>query len=238
MEKVYSRGEILIREGEQDKALYMLKSGKLGVLKNGRLVAEITDPGVLFGEMSILLDQPRSATVKALTPCVVEVYEVDIDTLPESDPQVTRVILRALAKRLADTTTKLHLCMLAEDEHRTAVSGPSGISFEDLTVIDDGIIERVIELATNDDLVAALMGTTPRVRGKFFGNMSRGKAEAIREDMLIAVDFLTRSAVGAAKMRILKEIAALEESEPGSTEDAEEEKPRRWFRKGKPKGKG
>lgn len=236
MEKVYSRGEIIIKEGEQDKALYMLKSGKLGILKSDRLVAEITESGVLFGEMSVLLDLPRSATVKALTPCVVEVYEVDIDVLPETDPQITKVILRALAERLIDATTKLHDCMLAEDEQRTAISSSSAISFEGLTTVDDRIIERVVEIASNDDLVAALLGTTPKVREKFFSSMSRIKAEAIKEDMFIAVNFLTRRAVGTAKLRILKEIAAFEGSKPGLMEGASEDKPRRWFRKGKTKG--
>lgn len=209
MEKAYSRGEIIIREGEQDKALYLLKSGKLGILKSDRLVAEISSPGMLFGETSILLDQPRSATVKALTPCVVEVYQVDIDEMLENQPQIIKLTLRSLAERLVEATNKLYRCMLAEDKSRTAMSDSAAISFEDLATIDDRIIERVLELASNNDLVAALLGTTPRVRDKFFRNMSRRKADMIKEDMYIAISFLSQRAVESAKFRILKEIAAL-----------------------------
>jgi len=209
MEKAYSRGEIIIREGEQGKALYLLKSGRLGILKSDRLVAEITNPGTLFGETSMLLDQPRSATVKALTPCVVEVYEVGINELLGNQPQIIRLILESLAERLIEATNKLHRCMLAEDEDKTAISSLTAISFEDLAEIDDRIIKRVLGLASNNDLVAALLGTTPRVRDKFFRNMSRRKADMIKEDMYIAISFLSQKTVESAKFRILKEIAAL-----------------------------
>jgi CRP-like cAMP-binding protein len=206
MEKVYSRGEIIIREGEQDKALYLLKSGRLGILKSDRLISEIRKPGMLFGEMSILLDQPRSATVKALTPCVVEVYEGDTNALLENYPQATRLILKSLAERLVEATTKLHRYMIAEDEHKTGIPGSSSVSFEDLTAMDDRVIERVIESVSNDVLVAALLGTTPRVRNKFFSNMSRGKAHTIKEDMYVAISCLTQELVESAKLRILKKL--------------------------------
>ena len=218
IEKVYSRGEVIIREGEQDKAIYLLKSGKLGVLKGDRLVAEIGNPGVFFGEMSVLLDQPRSVTVKALTPCVVEMYEADIDTLIGNHPQTSRLILRTLAERLVETTTRLYRCMLAWDEYRTSISTPSTTSFEDLAATDNRIIERALELVNDTDLVAALLGTTPRVRNKFFSNMSRRKAEVIKQDMHVAISFLTRRAVESAKLRILKKIAALASSELDSIE--------------------
>jgi hypothetical protein len=213
MEKVYSRGEIIIKEGEQDKVLYLLKSGTLGILKSDRLVMEIRDSGTIFGEMSILLDQPRSATVKALTLCVVEVYEVDVDSLPEDHPQITNLILGSLAKRLAEATTKLYRCMLAEDENKAAILGSSATSFEDLTAIDDRAIEQVLKIASNDDLVAALLGATPRVRDKFFSNMSRRNVDRIKEDMYIAISFCTQRTVESAKLRILKEVAAFERSE-------------------------
>lgn len=209
MERIYSPGEIVIKEGEQDKALYLLKSGKLGVLKGERLVAEIANQGALFGEMSVILDQPRSATVKALTSCVVEVYSVGIDALARDHPRIVKLILRTLAERLAGTTARLRYYMLLRDEHKAVAPGSPIISLKDVTTVDDRIIERVITTVGNDDLVAALLGTTPAVRGKFFKNMSRRRINMIEEDMHIAIGICTRRAIGLAQERILKMIKEL-----------------------------
>ena len=58
MERIYNPGETIIKEGDQDRAVYLLKSGRLGILKRRRLVAEIGNPDASFGEMSVILDQP------------------------------------------------------------------------------------------------------------------------------------------------------------------------------------
>ena len=209
MERTYSPGETIIEESEQDKAVYLLKSGKLGVLKHSRLVAEITNQGALFGEMSVILDQPRSATVKALTPCIVEVYAEGITALARDNPHIVKIILRVLAERLAETTARLHSYMFVRTEQRAAAPNSPITSFRDVTTVDDRIIERVITTISNDDLVAALPGATPGVRDKFFKNMSRREMDTIEEDMHIAIRVCTREAIELAKQRILKTINKL-----------------------------
>lgn len=187
----------------------MLKSGKLGVLKSKRLVAEIEDQGALFGEMSVILDQPRSATVKVLTSCVVEVYNVGIDVLARDHPHIVKLVLRTLAERLAGTTARLHYYMSLRDEHEVVAPGSPIVSFRDVTAVDDRIIQRVISSVRNDDLVAALLGTTPRVRSKFFKNMSRRRIGMLQEDMHIAIGICTRRAIELAQQRILEMIEEL-----------------------------
>ena len=120
MEKTYNPGDIMILEGAHDKGIFMLKSGKIGVLKGGKLVAEIAEPGTLFGEMSLILDQPRSATVKALTACVVEIYLVGLDGLIEEHPRMAKFILSTLAKRLAETTDRLHDYIAIQNKYESS----------------------------------------------------------------------------------------------------------------------
>jgi signal-transduction protein with cAMP-binding, CBS, and nucleotidyltransferase domain len=209
MERTYSPGEIIIKEGERDRAVYLLRSGKLGVLKGGRLVAEIEKPGSLFGEMSIIRNQPRSATVKALTPCVAEVYVGGINELARDQPHIIEIILRTLAERLAETTARLHSHMFGQGEDEIAASKTPLPSFKDLASVHDQVIQSVISAIGNDDLVAALLGAVPEVRDKFFRNMSEQKVKMIKEDMRIAIGICTLSSIESAQDRVLETVSEL-----------------------------
>ncbi|CAM9391014.1 unnamed protein product, partial [Ectocarpus fasciculatus] len=59
---------ILMKEGEIGNKLYVVQSGHLEVSIEGDVVRHLTT-GALFGEISLLYDAPRSATVKCLTAC-------------------------------------------------------------------------------------------------------------------------------------------------------------------------
>ncbi len=60
-------GEVIIREAEASDSLYVVLSGELEVTKNGSLLAELK-PGTHFGEMALLNQRPRSATVTSRKP--------------------------------------------------------------------------------------------------------------------------------------------------------------------------
>lgn len=64
-ERILSPGEILIVQGEQSGDLFVLESGQLAVERDGVAVTTLTEPGTLVGEMSILLNKPNTATVRA-----------------------------------------------------------------------------------------------------------------------------------------------------------------------------
>ncbi len=63
-------GAVLITEGRPAEGLYFLESGEVEVLKGGELIAEVYEPGAVFGDMAYLLGSAPTATVRALTPCV------------------------------------------------------------------------------------------------------------------------------------------------------------------------
>jgi CRP/FNR family transcriptional regulator, cyclic AMP receptor protein len=90
---------VLLTEGEKSGKLYILIEGELEVSHGGVQIANIATPGSLFGEMSILLDIPHTATVKALRPSRAYLVD-DVDGFLRSAPQVLHHIAALLALRL------------------------------------------------------------------------------------------------------------------------------------------
>lgn len=209
MEKTYNAGDIMILEGAHDKGIFMLKSGKIGILKGGKLVAEIAEPGTLFGEMSLILDETRSATVKAITSCVVEIYLVGLDGLIEEQPRMAKFILRTLAKRLAETTERLHDYIAIQSKYESSSSGAYITSFGKILSVEDRIIEYVVNTLNNDVLVAAIIGSTAEIRSRFFGNMSLEKSTTIRKLMKTAVFECTVNATKVAQKQVLEIVNGL-----------------------------
>lgn len=64
-------GTVLLKQGTRSGKLYILLEGTLEVKRDETLVAAISEPGALFGEMSALLDIDHTANVIAATPVTV-----------------------------------------------------------------------------------------------------------------------------------------------------------------------
>jgi CRP/FNR family transcriptional regulator, cyclic AMP receptor protein len=101
-----SDGKLIVREGGETGHLFILIEGRLEVIKGDSVVAVLTEPGAVFGEMSVLLNRPHSASVRAASDAVV--YELDdaIVFLREQ-PAVVLLIAQLLAQRLNVATTYL-----------------------------------------------------------------------------------------------------------------------------------
>ncbi|MEO6745758.1 MAG: cyclic nucleotide-binding domain-containing protein [Caldimonas sp.] len=99
-------GDIVVREGGESGALWVLVSGSLQVRKGTVVVNTIGRPGALIGEVSALLDTAYSATVEALEPSVLR-HAADGQALLASDPRITRLVAVGLAERLNFVTTYL-----------------------------------------------------------------------------------------------------------------------------------
>lgn len=101
-----SAGAVLLREGETSGRLYVLAAGTLEVLRGETSVATIGEPGAVFGEMSVLLKRPHTATVKAATPVSVYIFD-DAESFLKSHPEIAFLLARLLAERLNGATTYL-----------------------------------------------------------------------------------------------------------------------------------
>jgi CRP-like cAMP-binding protein len=99
-------GKEVLREGGRTGHLYVLIEGRLEVVKGDTVVATLTEPGAVLGEMSVLLDQPHTATVRAAQDSVI--YEIDdAASFLREQPAVALIIARMLAQRLNVANTYL-----------------------------------------------------------------------------------------------------------------------------------
>ncbi len=108
----YNDGDVIIEEDTHGDEIYKLYSteGGLEVLKNNQRIAVINQPGEYFGEMSFLLNEARTATIRSIGKSMVEVIPVvdgDVESIIYNDPEMGYKMVRTLAQRLKQTNLKL-----------------------------------------------------------------------------------------------------------------------------------
>src|SRR5262249_5898786 len=62
----YQAGETILEVGSTTGRLLILRSGAVTIEKEGMAIAEVSEPGAIFGELSALLNQPHTADVRTL----------------------------------------------------------------------------------------------------------------------------------------------------------------------------
>ena len=90
-------GELLLTQGEPERALFLLEQGTLQVYTvPARQRVELRQPGSAVGEASLFADGPAAATVEAMTPCIVwTLPAARVAQLAQRSPEVAFEVLRA-----------------------------------------------------------------------------------------------------------------------------------------------
>ncbi len=107
-------GDTIIKEGAVDSRIYILLNGEVQVCKDGKVLASIKRPGEVFGELAVVNDDRRSASVVAATSAVCLAVDQKFlqDIKPrEEDPAfyaaLYEFIARVTAGRLQATSRRL-----------------------------------------------------------------------------------------------------------------------------------
>src|SRR5262249_6822370 len=93
----YQPGETVLAAGTKTGRLLILKKGAVAIKKKGTVIAEVTEPGAVFGELSALLDQPHTADVATLE---ASEFRVAHAGLLVEDPIVLLYVAAIMAQRL------------------------------------------------------------------------------------------------------------------------------------------
>ncbi len=98
--KFYQAGDDIVIEGEVGDRLYIIVSGKCEVIKNNHLLAHLKNRDV-FGDLAVLDEEPRMATVRAETDCdVLELNKESLLSILEVNPSIYQGIVKFLCKRM------------------------------------------------------------------------------------------------------------------------------------------
>ena len=111
----YREGASIIREGDVGNAFYIIERGRAQVYvsQNGhQKVLRQSGPGEYFGEIALLLDTPRTASVKALSPVdLLTMHKADFDKFVSRNLYVSRALELESSRRMIHlrrtTTTAL-----------------------------------------------------------------------------------------------------------------------------------
>jgi len=98
-------GETVFTQGEKSSYMYYIVAGEFEIIANGKRVSVLTPQDIFLGEMSFLLDNQRSATVRALGRGVlVKISKESFINAIKARPHYGIFLARLLAQRLV----KLH----------------------------------------------------------------------------------------------------------------------------------
>ena len=115
----YKKDDIVCLEGQPGHTAYLILKGnvnvKVGSFKDKAKIVATIGAGSLFGEMSLLEDAPRSATVMAVADgtVVLEIGKNDFLTLMRTDTELAYNLLRTLASRTEESMSKHQGYMVA-----------------------------------------------------------------------------------------------------------------------------
>jgi hypothetical protein len=112
----YQAGEVIVTAGSPAEEVFVLLEGAASVVLQERAVGQIAE-GEVFGEISFLTGQPRSATVVAAVSCLVQaIGREEFAAMTKANPQLMVHVATTLAQRVVDLNGKLQAAATARED--------------------------------------------------------------------------------------------------------------------------
>lgn len=98
----YDDGDFIIRQNNNDIDFFKLVTGAVSVVKDGKKIAEITEPGEYFGEMSAISGEPRSASITSKGRSKIKRFPGDkLHEVIQKYPDVANHLFKTVVNRLS-----------------------------------------------------------------------------------------------------------------------------------------
>ena len=128
----FQAGETVFLAGSRTGRLMILKKGAVAIVKEGVEIAKVSEPGAVFGELSILLDQPHTADVRTLESSE---FHVANETLLTKDHLACIYIATVLARRVNNANQAL-----IELKRQLDAGEPHSVIAETIAEIDCSLV--------------------------------------------------------------------------------------------------
>lgn len=153
----YAKGRTIVAEGEPSQSMFVLLSGRAKVQRSDsegkEVIIAMIGPGEFFGEMSLIDDEPRSASVITLETC--EFLSIRKESFAQILSQSTEVclgVMKGLVKRLRGADRKIETLALLD------VYGRVARVLLDSSELVDG--ERVVRNRLTRQQIAKMIGAS------------------------------------------------------------------------------
>jgi len=176
----FAKGDVAFREGDTATSLHLVAAGRFAVRVTTPLgeiaTLSVVGPGDWFGELAMVSDAPRNATVAALEPGeTLALQRAWVDDIRRRDPTVDRVLLGAAVDELRRTSARLlealylpvelrvlrRLCdmeSLYADGHGTTVIPLTQDDIAQLAGTTRPSVNKVLRAAAADGIIALRRG--------------------------------------------------------------------------------
>lgn len=103
----FAAGQLVFKAGDPGDTMYIVAEGEVEILDDSALL-ETAGPGSIVGELALIDDEPRSATVVAKTDCrLVAVDRRRFEYMVQETPLFAISVMKVLADRLRQTNLRL-----------------------------------------------------------------------------------------------------------------------------------
>ncbi|MBI2509666.1 MAG: cyclic nucleotide-binding domain-containing protein [Betaproteobacteria bacterium] len=166
----YPRNAFILRAGEETDALYILLSGRVKVLipdeEGHEVILSMMGPQEFFGEMGLLDDLTRSASVETLEPCeMLRLSKAGFTNILKDNFELAMLIIRNLVRRLRDADRKIESLALID------VYGRVARLLIDLAQNVDG--KWVVERAPPKQEIARMIGASREMVSRVIKDLHR-----------------------------------------------------------------
>ena len=120
-----TRGSIIMAAGDPTDSLYIILSGRFKVMMSDadgkEVILSILGPGEFFGEMGLIDDAPRSASVVAIEPCeLLVITRRDFKKCMTENADMAMAVMKGLVRRLREADRKIGSLALLDVYGRVA----------------------------------------------------------------------------------------------------------------------
>jgi CRP/FNR family cyclic AMP-dependent transcriptional regulator len=120
-----SRSTTIMAGGDATDSLYIVLSGRLKVMMSDsdgkEVILSILGPGEFFGEMGLIDDEPRSASVVTIEPCeLLSISKRDFKKCLSDNAEMSMAVMRGLVRRLREADRKIGSLALLDVYGRVA----------------------------------------------------------------------------------------------------------------------
>ena len=108
---VFEKGRVIIKEGDTQAQAYLIQSGRVGVFtetEGKKIELAVLEKGEIVGEMALITDEVRSASVEALDDCVlIQISRTEFEDRLRNSDRAIRAVVKMLSHRVAESNASI-----------------------------------------------------------------------------------------------------------------------------------